>query len=169
MRTPAELAGELTSLNTRLLRGDLTRDEVTARAMKWTADNDPDLLTAIHEEWFAQRADASLARLKKESAKRGHKLVATGEYQSTFDEICPNFLLGIRKFGPTPTLEDAWMFHKQQCTMTENFVQIDEEREAWLKEADKAVGDDRQVLLETAARARLRMLGDDGTGAAAEG
>lgn len=169
MRTPAALAGELVSLNTRLLRGDLTRDEVAARAMEWTADNDPDLLTAIHEEWFAQRADASLARLKKESADRGRLLVATGEYQSTFEEVCPTFLLGVRKFGPAPSLEDAWMFHKQQCVMTGNFVQLDEEREAWLKEADRAVGDDRQVPLKTAAHARLKMLGGGETGAAAEG
>lgn len=165
MRTPAGLAGELTSLNTRRLRGDLNRDEVIASAMRWTADNDPDLLTAIHEEWFGQRADASLARLKTASAERGQLLVTAGDYQGTFEEICPNFLLGIRAFGPTPTLEDAWLFHKQQCTMTENFKAIDEEREAWLKEADEAVGDDRQVLLETAARARLRML-DEGNGEA---
>ena len=165
MRTPAALAAELTSLNTRLLRGDLTRAEVTARAMRWTADNDPDLLKDIHEEWFAQRADASLIRLKKESADRGRALVKGGGYQSTFEEICPTFLLGIRKFGPTPTLADAWIFHEQQCTMTQNFVDVDGEREAWLIEADKAVGDDRQVLLETAARARLRML-DEGNGEA---
>lgn len=171
MRTPAGLAGELVSLNTRRLKGDLDRDEVIARAMKWTADNDPDLMTAIHEEWFGQRADASLARLKNDAAERGHLLVATGEYQSTFEEICPNFLQGVRKFGPAPTLEDGWIFHKQQCTMTGNFVQLDAEREAWLKEADEAVGDDRLVLLETAARARLRMLdGDEGENdAAAEG
>ena len=155
MDTPKWLKEELRNACRPATQGrHITRENAIAEAAKLVrTKRTPSALTSSapsSKTGSCGRFNYYEERARREAVDRGRITTTTGTTQGTFDEV-PDFL-PIRLFSSLSTLDDVWIYHEQQAKQTQNFVRIDEEREAWLVARTAAVDGDRMTTLGQAEK-----------------
>jgi hypothetical protein len=153
MNLPKWLAQEIDDLARRVKSGELDREHAVGTATDHVFEKDEDFIRGLVIAHLSGKLDSAVAKLRKAASREVARITAP-DHQGAFDEICSDFWPR-DTFGPETTLEDLERHTEEMRSLTQRYVQRDNERERRLQELIRAAGGNKKTTWEKAERLRL--------------